>query len=633
MSHINANMHERNPAIHTGTWAPAPEAERGYNLHFDATRNKGYFMYTNNRTVFLRELKDPTQVRIYSDHKCKATVAKFSPRGNHACSGDAEGNVIIWEILSNRFNIRKTFPINSGVKDIAWSPDNRRVIVSGSSSGNQFSKVIMIDSGNTVGVIQGHDGTTLSCDYRPVRPYRAVTGGEDRCVAFHQGPPFKFMKSFKEFTNFVQCVRYSPDGNTIAAVGNDIKKIALFDGKTGDHLKNIKMGRKTGHKGTIYSCSWSPDGKELLTSSADKTCKVWGEVDGKWKCTKTFRFGEDLKRPALGDMQVSCLWHEDTMMSISLNGAINFLNPETPDVHNSLHGCQSNIKALVVDAENGKVYTGELNGKVTSWDIKTNLGTWFGGKAHDTMVCSLVVNGGKLQVFSNDDKFRSYDIASLTSSDDKKQAPVATGGAVVAIAQANTDLNTTALILAQQKIVLITDNKVATTVDLKYQPLCIAFSPDDKTLYVGGKNSLVKVYDVDITSGAITETESEYEGEDWVLHVCPNPDGQTLVVVDKKRSILHFDVATAALRNYDDPLTFHRGTIAGAAWSPDGSKLVTVAADSNIIVWYDGHSGHRLLWEGHCQAIAKVAWIDNTTLVTAGDERALKTWTVPAVWE
>ena len=35
------------------------------------------------------------------------------------------------------------------------------------------------------------------------------------------------------------------------------------------------MGQIEGHGGTIWSVSWSPDGSQVLTASADKTARIW----------------------------------------------------------------------------------------------------------------------------------------------------------------------------------------------------------------------------------------------------------------------------------------------------------------------------------------------------------------------
>ena len=87
--------------------------------------------------------------------------------------------------------------------------------------------------------------------------------------------------------------------------------------------------------------SWSPDGKQVLTASADKTVKLW-DVE-KNTAISTFTFGEDLEFQQLG-----CLWQVGRartyvhgsqahapqgkhLLSVGLNGYINYLDVNTPD--------------------------------------------------------------------------------------------------------------------------------------------------------------------------------------------------------------------------------------------------------------------------------------------------------------
>ncbi len=92
-----------------------------------------------------------------------------------------------------------------------------------------------------------------------------------------EGPPFKFKSSLREHTKFVNCVRFSPDGNKLVTVGSD-KMGFFYDGKTGEPCG--KMNPAQGHTGGIYCVSWSPDSKFVLTASADKTAKMWDANSG-----------------------------------------------------------------------------------------------------------------------------------------------------------------------------------------------------------------------------------------------------------------------------------------------------------------------------------------------------------------
>lgn len=150
-----------------------------------------------------------------------------------------------------------------------------------------------------MGEFDGHSRRVLSCAIKPTRPFRIVTCGEDFLVNFYEGPPFKFKLSSRsdipnicslslkkentflflacvfsnclrvccllvnrEHSNFVNCVRFAPDGSKFITVSSD-KKGIIYDGKTCEILGELSSD--DGHKGSIYAVSWSPDGQQVLT--------------------------------------------------------------------------------------------------------------------------------------------------------------------------------------------------------------------------------------------------------------------------------------------------------------------------------------------------------------------------------
>jgi WD40 repeat protein len=65
----------------------------------------------------------------------------------------------------------------------------------------KFSQMCRWDSGSTVGDFDGHSKRVLSCDFKPTRPFRIVTCGEDFLANFYEGPPFKFKHSIRSALN------------------------------------------------------------------------------------------------------------------------------------------------------------------------------------------------------------------------------------------------------------------------------------------------------------------------------------------------------------------------------------------------------------------------------------------------
>lgn len=138
----------------------------------------------------------------------------------------------------------------------------------------RFGKVINAEMGTEVGEIVGMSKAINCVDMKPTRPFRLVTGSEDFTATFFEGPPFKFTKSLRDHTNFVQCCKFSPKGDIMVTGGSDGKLFA-YDATTGDMVSEIGS---PAHKGGIYGIDFSPSGERLISVSADKKIKLWSST-------------------------------------------------------------------------------------------------------------------------------------------------------------------------------------------------------------------------------------------------------------------------------------------------------------------------------------------------------------------
>lgn len=285
---------------------PAPGTKRGFSTCLDAHGDR--LMYTAGTCVFITSLADLASCQTFREHLHPVTCAKFSSSGLLVASGDESGHVKVWVCNNPEQIVKLQLEAFSGpVKDIAWSEDDQRIVAVGQGSQN-YGRVFMADSGNNIGEISGHSKTLLSCSFRPIRPFRIFTSGEDFLVNVFNGPPFRLAKSHQHHTNYVNCVRYARDGQKAISVGSD-KKILVLNGDTGDILQELPSE----HTGSVVACAWTA-ADSFATCGLDKTVRLWS-LQGP---VRTWQVGTEL-----GDQQVGLTYCGGRVVSVSLRGAIN----------------------------------------------------------------------------------------------------------------------------------------------------------------------------------------------------------------------------------------------------------------------------------------------------------------------
>jgi len=589
-------------------FASLPRTQRGTPIVLGGDPKGKNFLYTNGNSVYIRDINNPEICDIYTQHATTATVAKYSPSGFYIASGDASGKVRIWDTVNLEHILKNEFqPISGEIRDLAWSPDSQRIVVAGNGR-EKYAHVFMADTGTSVGEILGQTKIINSCDYRPARPFRIITGSEDNSVGFYEGPPFKFKCTKQEHNRFAQAVRFSPNGELFASAGFD-GKIFLYDGKTADVVGEVGS---PAHKGGVYAVAWSPDGKQLLSASGDKTCKIW-DVETKSVVT------EFIMGTAVEDQQYSCLWQGQHLLSVGLSGYISYLDPNNPaQPIRVIKGHNKPITAMTTSQDHSKIYTGSHDGNVIQWDAASGTNEHVKGTGHGNFISGAAATADSVLSIGYDDSLRTIDTLKLAYTECQ------TLGAQPRAISVDDD---TVAVVTVKEIVLLRGGARLASLPVDYDPMSVAYNASSGELAVGTQdtNRLI-IYQV---SGSSITQKLELQHQGAVTDAAFSPDGQLLVACDGHRKVVLYRLPDYQVANPQE-WAFHAAKVNCVAWSPDSRRVASGSLDTNVIVWdAENPREHMIIKRAHDQSqVTRVAWLDNKSLVSVGQDCNTRLWNV-----
>ncbi|KAJ1913474.1 WD40 repeat-like protein [Mycoemilia scoparia] len=617
---------------------PLPTTERGYptRLTYSNSRDGDYIAYPNGKNII-----DDSDSYEYTGHTVQTTVARISPSGFYGASGDKHGNIHIWDTQGEEHKqIYKYKFLAGAVKDLDWDSDSKRIVVVGEgTSGN--AHVFMFDSGNSVGSILGHSKTINACSFRKSRPFRIVTGGEDYQTIIHEGPPFKIGTDMTLHQSFVNDVRYSPSGDQFVTVGAD-KVIILYEGKTGEKIRQIGNGDDVLHTGAINGVAWSPDGKQVATASSDQTVKVWDTESGKLvRNINCYGSSRDIKHH-----QVGIVWtNSNDIVSLSLSGAINIIGKDADSPTKILGGIQKGIVASVHDRERKVLYTASYDGRIRAWDFGNGISaakpSSIGDDTYTTGITSVTkapegFSRSQILFGAFDDKVHFVDVpitdpssASFTSN---QVGVEGTPSSLAVIPGPNTggDEFHTLARLQNSKAVIISDK--GTTVIEQDNVTAIGStiaSPEASPaiIAIGFEDGAVKLYTVDGDGSATPTGISVTPGQRAISALSFTPNREYLAVGDASGKI--FLVKTSDGDIVTSRWVFHSARVQSLNWSPDGVHLASSSLDCHVAIWDRQNFGKSIrIRHAHTEGVGYVDFLNENEIISVGQDSGIKAWHV-----
>jgi hypothetical protein len=186
----------------------------------------------------------------------------WSPDGATLATADYEATVTLWDTLTGKPRMRL-----SGHQPRAWavafSPDGSVL-----ASGGEDSLIRLWDpkTGKETGQLRGHTngigGLAFSRDGRHL--VSASADGSFRVWEILSGQEVLGM-----FGPTPHAVVFSPDDRLILGATHD-NHVYLWDSVSGTELTKLD-----GHRTWVLGIGFSPDGKKIISSSQDKTARLW----------------------------------------------------------------------------------------------------------------------------------------------------------------------------------------------------------------------------------------------------------------------------------------------------------------------------------------------------------------------
>jgi len=400
----------------------------------------------------------------------------------------------------------------------------------------------------------------------------------------------------------VNSVAFSPDGKQIISGSSD-RTIKLWDVATGREIRTF-----SGHTDLVRSAVFSPDGKQILSGSSDKTVKLWDVATEREIRTFSDNYVYSVAFSPDGGQ----------ILSGSYDKTIKLWDTATGREIRTFSGHSEGVSSVTFSPDGRQILSGSWDNTIKLWDVATGreIRTFSG---HSEGVSSVTFSPDGRQILSGswDDTIKLWDVAtgreirtfnghsdyvsSVAFNPDGRQ--IISGSIDGTIKLWDTS----------------TGREIRFFLSHSRAVISVAFSPDGKQIISDSSDRTIKLWDV--ATGREIRTFSGHT--DFVRSAVFSPDGKQILSGSFDKTVKLWDVATGReIRTFSN-------NVHSVAFSPDGRQILYDSYDKTIKLW-DTATGREIrTFSGHTDRVFSVAFSpDGRQILSGSDDGTIKLWDV-----
>jgi WD40 repeat protein/serine/threonine protein kinase/tetratricopeptide (TPR) repeat protein len=393
-------------------------------------------------------------------------------------------------------------------------------------------------------------------------------------------------------------------------VGTGWRRIART-GLAGWQRRHIKLQAVLSHAGEVTSAVFSPDGKTVMTGSADGAARFWDAATGR-------PLGPTLTHP----QAVSAVAYGpdgQTVLTGCGDRTARLWDPRTGRPIGPTLTHQGRVSAVAFSPDGKTVMTGSADGAARLWDAATGrpLGPTL---THPEAVSAVAYGPDGKTVLTGcwDTKARLWDAAT-----GRPLGPTLTHPDAVHTVAFGPDGKTALTGGADGTVRLwdaTTGRPLGPTLVHQGPVNAVAFGPDGRTLLTGGHDHTARLWDA--TTGRPLGSTLTHQGP--VNAVAFGPGGQAILTASNDHTARLWDATTG--RPLGPTLT-HQAAVRAVAYGPDGKSVLTGSNDHTARLWDVATGrplGQPLAHQGEVNAVAFSP--DGQTVLTGSWDGTARLW-------